>query len=736
MNQPKHIEFKVGTKTYRIETGELALQASGSVKISLGDTVVLVAATSSRDPREGIDFFPLMVDYEEKAYSFGKIPGSYHRREAKPPESAVLTSRLIDRPIRPLFPDGYRNDVQVVATLVSSDQSTQADIVAVNGASAALALSDIPFFGPIGAVRVGRINNKWVLDPTYEELQESSLDLVVAGTDDAILMVEAAVNMLNEEMLLSAIEFGHEEIKKIVASINQLVKEAGKPKQQQDVDYKLYLPAPELKNYIEEHFYSKFSDAMHVQDKAQRVIALSNAKKELKENLNSLSDDNAVKALYLSNTKFLAMVVDSIEEKVMKHMVLEEKIRIDGRTNEQIREISSKVGLLPRTHGSGLFTRGQTQVLSVATLGSAGDMQSLDEVNPETEVRYLHHYNFPGYSVGEPKPLRTPGRREVGHGNLARRALLPVLPDEKEFPYTIRVVSEVLSSNGSSSMASTCGSTLALMDAGVPLKKMVGGVAMGLVMGEGKYAILTDILGDEDHLGDMDFKVTGSLTGITALQMDIKIRGISIDVMRDALEQARKGRLHIIGKMMETITEPKSDLSPYAPRIITISITPEKIGELIGPGGKTIKKIVEETGVKIDVDDTGTVFIISSDREAAEKAKAWVTRLTRVPKIGEVYDGTVARITNFGAFIELYPGLDGLIHISNISDKRVRSVEEVVKLGDPLKVKIAEIDNQGRVNLVRANSAWRRRRPRRSPDDRPGPDRPATPNRHNLNQKY
>ncbi|MFN4150804.1 MAG: polyribonucleotide nucleotidyltransferase, partial [Candidatus Sericytochromatia bacterium] len=529
-----------------------------------------------------------------------------------------------------------------------------------------------------------------------------SLDLVVAGTDDAILMVEAAVNMLNEEMLLSAIEFGHEEIKKIVASINQLVKEAGKPKQQQDVDYKLYLPAPELKNYIEEHFYSKFSDAMHVQDKAQRVIALSNAKKELKEHLNSLSDDNAVKALYLSNTKFVAMVVDNIEEKVMKHMVLEEKVRIDGRTNEQIREISSKVGLLPRTHGSGLFTRGQTQVLSVATLGSAGDMQSLDEVNPETEVRYLHHYNFPGYSVGEPKPLRTPGRREVGHGNLARRALLPVLPDEKEFPYTIRVVSEVLSSNGSSSMASTCGSTLALMDAGVPLKKMVGGVAMGLVMGEGKYAILTDILGDEDHLGDMDFKVTGSLTGITALQMDIKIRGISIDVMRDALEQARKGRLHIIGKMMETITEPKSDLSPYAPRIITISITPEKIGELIGPGGKTIKKIVEETGVKIDVDDTGTVFIISSDREAAEKAKAWVTRLTRVPKIGEVYDGTVARITNFGAFIELYPGLDGLIHISNISDKRVRSVEEVVKLGDPLKVKIAEIDNQGRVNLVRA----------------------------------
>lgn len=702
MNQPKHIEFKVGNNTYRIETGELALQASGSVKISVGDTVVLVAATSSREPREGIDFFPLMVDYEEKMYSVGKIPGSYHRRESKPPESSILTSRLIDRPIRPLFPDGYRNDVQVVATLLSSDQNTQADIVAVNGASAALSLSNIPFLGPIGAVRVGRVNNKWVLDPTYEELQNSSLDLVVAGTDDAILMVEAGVNMLNEEMLLSAIEFGHEEVKKIVASINQLVKEAGKEKQKEGVDYKLFLPAPELRQYVEENFYSKFNEAMHVKDKAERVKALSLAKKELKENLNNLSDDHPVKALYLANTGFLAMVVDSIEEKIMKHMVLEEKIRIDGRTTEQVRDIYTKVGLLPRAHGSGLFTRGQTQALSVATLGSAGDMQSLDEVDPETEVRYLHHYNFPGYSVGEPKPLRSPGRREVGHGNLARRALLPVLPDEKEFPYTIRVVSEVLSSNGSSSMASTCGSTLALMDAGVPIKKMVGGVAMGLIMGEGKYAILTDILGDEDHLGDMDFKVTGTLTGITALQMDIKIRGISIDVMRDALEQARKGRLHIIGKMMETITEPKEDLSPYAPRIITISISPEKIGELIGPGGKTIKKIVEETGVKIDVDDTGTVFIISSDKEAAEKAKAWVTRLTRVPKVGEVFDGKVVRITNFGAFIELYAGLDGLIHISNISDKRVRSVEEVVKLGDPLKVKIAEIDNQGRVNLIRA----------------------------------
>lgn len=702
MNQIKSIEFKVGTNTYRIETGELALQANGSVKINVGDTVVMASAVASKDPREGIDFFPLMVDYEEKMYSIGKIPGSYYRREAKPPESAILTSRLIDRPIRPLFQDGYRNDVQIVATLLSSDQNTQADVIAVNAASAALALSDIPFLGPIGAVRIGRINNKWVIDPTYEQLQESSLDLVVAGTEDAILMVEAGVNMLNEEMLLSAITLGHDEIKKIVAAINDLAKQAGKAKQQEGVDYKLYLPDPKLVEYVTANFFGRYNEAMRVKDKGQRKDALSVIKKDLKANLEQLADDSEVKKLYLANPKFLAIVIDKIEEKIMKAMVLNEKIRIDGRTTEEIRTITTRVGLLPRTHGSGLFTRGQTQVLSVATLGSAGDMQNLDEVDPEAQVRYLHHYNFPGFSVGEPKPLRTPGRREVGHGNLARRALLPVLPDEREFPYTIRVVSEVLSSNGSSSMASTCGSTLALLDAGVPLKKMVGGVAMGLIKGEDSYAILTDILGDEDHLGDMDFKVTGTLTGITALQMDIKIRGISIEIMRDALEQARKARLHIIGKMMETITEPKPDLSPYAPRIIIIQIPQEKIGELIGPGGKTIKKIVEETGVKIDIDDDGSVFIISSDRVAADKAKEWVTRLTRVAKVGEVYDGRVTRTTNFGAFVELYPGTEGLIHISNLSDKRVRSVEEVVKVGDSLKVRIAEIDGQGRVNLARA----------------------------------
>lgn len=701
MSNVKHIEFKVGTNTYRIETGELALLASGSVKINVGDTAVLVSATASKKPREGIDFFPLMVDYEEKMYAIGKIPGSYQRRESRPPESAILTSRLIDRPIRPLFPDGYRNDVQVVATLLSSDQSTQADVIAVNGASAALAISDIPFENPVGAVRIGWINNKWVIDPTYEQTNESALDLVVAGTENAILMVEAGANMLNEEMMLSAIELGHKEIKKIVASINKLRAQVGKPKQKEG-DYTVFLPDQKLTEYIEAKYFDQFNSAMHTADKAERKDKFIALKDELKSHLAEMPDDNEIKQLYLKNPEYLLIVIDRLEEKIMKNMVLKEKVRIDGRGMEDVREITTKVGLLPRAHGTGLFTRGQTQVLSVATLGSAGDMQSLDEVDPEVEKKYLHHYNFPAFSVGEVRPLRSPGRREIGHGNLARRALLAVLPDEKEFPYTIRVVSEVLGSNGSSSMASTCGSTLALLDAGVPLKKMVGGVAMGLIMGDdNEYAILTDILGDEDHLGDMDFKVTGTLTGITALQMDIKIQGISIEIMRNALEQARKGRIHILHKMMETISEPKPDLSQYAPRIMSIQIPVEKIGELIGPGGKTIKKIVEETGVKIDIDDTGMVFIVSNEKEASDKARAWVERLTKVAKVGEIYDGKVTRITNFGAFVELYPGTEGLVHISQLSDQRVRNVEDVVKLGQPLTVKISEIDNQGRVNLTR-----------------------------------
>ncbi len=701
MNNVKHIEFKVGTNTYRIETGELALQANGAVKISVGDTVVLAMATASKKPREGIDFFPLMVDYEEKMYAIGKIPGSYQRRESRPPESAILTSRLIDRPIRPLFPDGYRNDVQIIATLVSSDQSTQADVIAVNGASAALALSDIPFSSTIGAVRIGWLNNKWVIDPNYEQTTASALDLVIAGTESSILMVEAGSNMLNEEMMISAIELGHKEIKKIVASINKFAKEVGKPKQKEG-DYTVFLPDNKLTEYLESIYYDKYSSAMHIAEKSERKNALSALKDELKAHLSELDDTNEIKSIYNKKPEYLLIVIDKLEEKIMKTMVLKEKIRIDGRGMEDIRFITTSNGFLPRVHGSGLFTRGQTQVLSVATLGSAGDMQNLDEIDPEIEKKYLHHYNFPAFSVGEVRPMRSPGRREIGHGNLARRALLPVLPDEKEFPYTIRVVSEVLGSNGSSSMASTCGSTLALLDAGVPLKKMVGGVAMGLIMGEdNEYAILTDILGDEDHLGDMDFKVTGTLTGITALQMDIKIQGISVDIMRNALEQARKARLHILHKMMETISEPKADLSPYAPRIFTIQIPVEKIGELIGPGGKTIKKIVEETGVKIDIDDTGTVFIVSTDSEASAKARAWVERLTRVAKVGEIYDGKVTRITNFGAFVEIYPGTEGLIHISQLSEQRVRSVEDVVKIGQPLTVKISEIDNQGRVNLTR-----------------------------------
>jgi len=699
MNKVKRSEFKVGTQTYFIETGEMALLANGSVTIGVGDTMLLVAATSSKEPREGIDFFPLMVDYEEKMYSIGKIPANYIKREGRPPESAILTSRLIDRPIRPLFPEGYRNDVQVVATLLSSDQSVQADIIAINGASAALAISDIPFLGPIGAVRVGRINNKWVVNPTYEQLDESELDLVIAGTDDAIMMVEAGVNMLNEEMMLTALEYGHKEIKKIVKEIKKLAKEVGKPKQTEE-NYKPFIAPKLLEEYVSENFISVYGEAMRITDKEERKAKFSELKKTIKGALESLQDDNEVKALYQSNGGYLNLILDTMQKKLMKQMVLKEKVRIDGRGLEEVRLISSKVGLIPRTHGSALFTRGTTQALSITTLGSAGDAQSLDEINPETEKRYMHNYNFPPFSVGEVKPLRTPGRREVGHGALARRALLPVLPSEAEFPYSIRVVSEVLSSNGSTSMASTCGSTLSLLDAGVPLKKMVGGVAMGLVKEGDEYAILTDILGDEDHLGDMDFKVAGTMTGITALQMDMKIRGISIEIMREAMEQARKGRLFILQKMMETISEPKPDLSPYAPRILSLQVPVDKIGELIGPGGKNIKKIVEETGVKIDIDDDGTVFIVSSDREASNKAKAWVERVTKVVKAGEIYDGKVVRITNFGAFVELYPGAEGLVHISQLSEQRVRSVEDVVKIGQTLKVKVNEIDSQGRVNLT------------------------------------
>jgi len=700
MSEPKRLEFKVGKNTYVIETGEIAKQANGSVMISVGECMLIVTATASKEARNNIDFFPLVVDYEEKMYSIGKIPGNYGRREAKPAESSTLTSRLIDRPIRPMFPEGYFNEVQIIATLLSGDQTTLTDIIAINGASAALAISDIPFLEPIGAVRVGRINNKWVLDPTYEQLQETDLDLVIVGTDDKILMIEAGVNMLNEEMLLSAISFGHKEIKNIVKNISDFVKEVGKPKQ---TDYKVFIPSKKFESFVSKTCKKKYTTAMNIQDRPERRLVISKIKEEIKDKIVKIEDDSKdliIKQEYTENPVYLAIVLDNLEKDALRKKIINDKIRIDGRACDEVRPISSKVGFIPRTHGSALFTRGETQVMSIATLGTAGDMQNLDEVSPETQKRYIHHYNFTPFSVGEVKPLRGPGRRELGHGALARRALLPVLPTEEEFPYTIRVVSEVMGSNGSTSMASTCGSTLTLLDAGVPLKKIVGGVAMGLIKEGDKYVVLTDILSEEDHCGDMDFKVTGSSTGVTALQMDIKIDGISLEIMKEALEQARKGRLHIISKMMETIDKPKEQLSKYAPKIISFPIPQDKIGELIGPGGKTIKKIVEETGVKIDIDDSGIVFISSSDQKAVDAAKQIVDRITKVVQVGEIFEGTVVKTMGFAAIVELYSGQDGFLHVSQISEKRIKNVEDEIKVGQKLKVKVMDVEMNGRVALT------------------------------------
>jgi len=700
MNEPKRLEFKVGKNTYVVETGEVARQANGAVMISVGECMLIVTATASKEPRANIDFFPLVVDYEEKMYSIGKIPGNYGRREAKPAESSVLTSRLIDRPIRPMFPEGYFNEVQIIATLLSSDQITLTDVVAINGASVALSISDIPFSEPIGAVRVGRINNKWVIDPTYEQLQETELDLVIVGTDDKILMIEAGVNMLNEEMLLSAITFGHKEIKNIVKSIKEFVSEVGKPKQ---TDFKVFIPSKKFESFVSRNCKKKCTTAMNIQDRPERRLALSKIKEEIKEKLEAIEAENkdiVIKEEHKENPSYLSILLDKLEKDVLRKKILNEKVRLDGRACDEVRPISTKVGFIPRAHGSALFTRGETQAMSVVTLGTAGDMQNLDEVSPETQKRYIHHYNFPPFSVGEVKPLRTPGRREIGHGALARRALLPVLPSETEFPYTIRVVSEVLGSNGSSSMASTCGSTLTLLDAGVPLKKIVGGVAMGLIKEGEKFVVLTDIMGEEDHCGDMDFKVTGSSTGVTALQMDIKIGGISLEIMKEALEQARKGRLHIISKMMETIDKPREELSKFAPKIISFPIPQDKIGELIGPGGKTIKKIVEETGVKIDIDDSGIVFISSSDQRAVDMAKQIVDRITKVVQVGEVFEGTVVKTMGFAAIVELYSGQDGFLHVSQISEKRIKNVEDEVKLGQKLKVKVMDVEMNGRVVLT------------------------------------
>jgi len=698
---PESVTLTVGGRTMVIETGELAKQANGSALIRYGEqNVVLCAVTASEKPREGIDWFPLTCDYEEKMYAAGKIPGGYIKREGRPPEHAVLSSRQIDRPIRPLFPDGFRNDVQIVATVMSIDPELDGDVLGVCAAGAALALSDIPFDKTVAAVRVGREENgELICNPTLPQYVTGGMDIVIAGTSDAVMMVEGGGDEISEDDFLAAVEFAHGEIKKIIKSIDQLAKKFGKKKREfpvQKVD-------ADLDKWVRKAFAKDVAKAMRVVEKGAREEAFSAlSAAEAIERCGKKDDD--IKALLeaSSGSKDFNKIIKSMEEEELRTMVVDEKIRPDGRKPDEIRPIWSKVHYVPRVHGSGVFTRGQTQVFTAATLGSTSDAQRLDGIMALENKRYMHFYNFPPFSVGETRPMRGPGRREIGHGALAERALLPVLPEKDAFPYTMRLMSEVLESNGSSSMASVCGSTLALMDAGVPISGHVAGVAMGLILKGKDYAILTDIQGLEDSLGEMDFKVAGTKKGITAIQMDIKVQGVTIEIMRKAMAEAKKSRLFIIDKLAETIAEPRAELSKYAPRMIVIKINPDKIKDVIGPGGKIINKIIAETGVeKIDIEDDGTVFITSLDGESGDKAKKIVENITKEIVAGETYLGTVTRIIAIGAFVQILPGKEGLVHISQLAPTRVEKVEDVVKVGDEIMVKVMEIDGQGRLNLSR-----------------------------------
>ncbi len=692
----KKWELELQDRNLTIETGKYAKQANGSVLVRYGDSVVLVTATMS-DPREGIEFFPLMVNYEERVYAIGKIPGSITRREGRPRDVATLAARLIDRPLRPLFPKGFYNDVQVVATVLSVDNDCEPDILAMNGASLALMISDIPFYGPMAGVKVGLVDDKLVINPIEEERKNSKLDLTVAGTKDAVMMVEAGANEVSEEIMIDAIELAHEEIKKLVEFQEKITAEVGKEK----VEVQPPPKNDELENEVRNYATEKINKALRTIEKLNRNTKIDEIKEEASNYFAEKYQDDENFSTIL---KQVSEILEQVTKEQLRKMIAEEEIRPDGRRPEEIRPIWCEVGVLPRVHGSGVFTRGQTQALSVVTLGATSDEQILFGLGEEETKRYMHHYNFPPYSVGETSPLRSPGRREIGHGALGERALDPMIPSQEEFPYTIRVVSEVLESNGSTSQASICGSTLALMDAGVPIKNPVAGIAMGLIKEGDNVKILSDIQGLEDFNGDMDFKVAGTKNGITALQMDIKIHGISKKVLVKALEQARKGRLHILDKMLEVIDRPRPELSPYAPLMMTLKIDPEKIRFVIGPGGKMINKIIDETGVSIDINDDGTVFIMSDNQENGEKARKMIHNLTREVEVGEIYEGTVKKIMNFGAFVEFLPGQEGLVHISQLADHHVDKVEDEVKLGDKMPVKVTKIDNQGRINLSRKDA--------------------------------
>lgn len=678
--------MEVGGRTLTIEQGKMAKQANGAVLVRYGDTVVLVTATASKEPREGVDFFPLTVDYEEKMYAAGKIPGGFIKREGRPSNDATLCARLIDRPIRPLFPKGYRNDVQIVATVLSVEPDNAPELAGMIGASCALSVSDIPFDGPIAGVRVGRVDGAFVINPTAAQREVSTLNLTVAGSADAVMMVEAGASELPEEVVLDAILFGHKEIQRIVAFEQEIQAACGKPKS----EARLFKVPEALAEALDAAARPLLDEAVRNPDKLDRDAHIA-----------AIAADMMEKFLpeYPEMEKEIAMAFHDLEKSVVRRMITREKIRPDGRGLEEVRPVSCEVGLLPRPHGSALFTRGQTQVLSVTTLGALSDEQVIDGLGPETTKHYLHQYNFPGYSVGEARPMRSPGRREIGHGALAERALLPVVPSIESFPYTIRVVSEVLESNGSSSMASVCGSTLSLMHAGVPIKRPVSGVAMGLVKEGDAYTILTDIQGMEDALGDMDFKVAGTSEGITALQMDIKVDGLSRDILQAALAQAKRGRAFILDKMLACIPAPAAELSPYAPRVETITIKVDKIRDVIGTGGKVVRGIVDETGVDVDIHEDGHIFLTSPDAAAMARAKQMIEDIVREVEVGEVYTGTVTRLLKFGAFVQILPNKEGLCHISQLANHRVERVEDVVKVGDQLTVKVVEIDEKGRINL-------------------------------------
>lgn len=690
MSQEKKV-FKTewANQPLTIETGQLAKQANGAVLVRYGDTVVLSTATASKEPRDG-DFFPLTVNYEEKMYAAGKIPGGFKKREGRPGDEATLTARLIDRPIRPLFPDGYRHDVQIINTVLSADPNCSPEMAAMIGASMALSVSDIPFQGPIAGVNVGYIDGKYVINPNLEQQEKSRLDLEVAGHKDAVNMVEAGASEITEAEMLEAILFGHEEIKRLCAFQEEIIAHLQPEKQE-------FIPEEKNQTLIDsvtqmtkdEHL----NGAIQTFDKQERDANLDAIKARILANFEDEEDPENDALL-----KEVGQIINTLIKEEVRRLIADEKIRPDGRKPDEIRPLSSEVGLLPRTHGSGLFTRGQTQALSVLTLGSISEYQIIDGLGEEEHKRFMHHYNFPNFSVGETGPVRAPGRREIGHGALGERALKYIIPDEKTFPYTVRIVSEVLESNGSSSQASICGSTLALMDAGVPIKAPVAGIAMGLVTREESYTILTDIQGMEDALGDMDFKVAGTTEGITAIQMDIKIDGLTKEVIEEALEQARKGRLAILEHMMQTIDQPRKELSAYAPKVEIMQIKPEKIRDVIGPGGKQINEIIDATGVKLDIEQDGTVYIGSTEQDMINQARAWIESIVREAEVGQVYDAKVKRIEKFGAFVELFPGKDALVHISQIANERINKVEDVLNIGDTLKVKVTEIDKQGRVN--------------------------------------